>query len=411
MQVDAGAEQSHRHGAALDVPAGAARPERRVPRRLVGCRRLPQHEVQRVALAVVVGGAAPLGGQGAHGVVVVAAEPAEAGPCGHVEPGGALDGVGVARRDEILDERHHLGHPFGGSWLGLGGTGVEVLHVAVEPGHLGRGQLQEVHAELAGLGQDRVVDVGDVAHHPHAVAEVLEAADQQVVGQVGVGVAEVGAVIGGDPAHVDPHLRGRRGRLEGHHGPPRGVVQAHGSEATAHPEAALAAGRCPTGLALTELDAGDPGCGPAPADRPVRGAVGPLRADRGPLPSGRPDDRCAHALGTGLVVEPLSIHARCEVRLWRADQRRHGHTRPCRHGGSRPTQTGGREAGPPLPAVGVAQSLGARGPSRTAGPTPYRPVRDFRSPLMTEGGTLTACCTTSLLVIGFRSWTRRSRQR
>ena len=28
------------------------------------------------------------------------------------------------------------------------------------------------HAELAGLGQDRVVDVGDVADHPHVVAEL-----------------------------------------------------------------------------------------------------------------------------------------------------------------------------------------------------------------------------------------------
>ena len=153
----------------------------------------------------------------------------------------------MAGGGEVLDERHHLGHPFGGAGLGRGGPGIEVLHVAVEPGHLGRGQLQEVHAEIAGLGQDRVVHVGDVAHHLHLVAEVLETADQQVVGQVGVGVAEMSAVIGGDAAHVDPHLRGGRGRLEGHHGPPRGVVQAHGSEATAHPEAALAAGDAPPG--------------------------------------------------------------------------------------------------------------------------------------------------------------------
>ena len=41
---------------------------------------------------------------------------------------------------------------------------VERLHVAVEPGHLGGRQVEVVHAELAGLGEERVVDVGDVAH-------------------------------------------------------------------------------------------------------------------------------------------------------------------------------------------------------------------------------------------------------
>ena len=59
-------------------------------------------------------------------------------------------------------------------------------------------------------------------------------------------------------------------------------------------------------------------------------------------------DRTIDALmhsARGWSLKPLSIHARREVRLWRADQRRHGHTRPCRHGGSRPTRTGGREAG------------------------------------------------------------------
>ena len=149
------------------------------------------------------------------------------GPGGDVEPGGALDGVGVAAGHQDLDEGDHLRHPLGGLGLGCGGPGVEGLHVTVEPGRLGRGQLQEVDSELAGLGQDRVVDVGDVAHQPHLVAEVLEAADQQVVGEVGVGVPEVGAVVRGDAAHVDPHLFGRRGRLEGHHRTACGVVQTH----------------------------------------------------------------------------------------------------------------------------------------------------------------------------------------
>ena len=46
---------------------GSARSPARLPRRLVGQRRLPQHEVERVPLVGVVGIAAVLGGQGQHG--------------------------------------------------------------------------------------------------------------------------------------------------------------------------------------------------------------------------------------------------------------------------------------------------------------------------------------------------------
>ena len=81
------------------------------------------------------------------------------------------------------------------------------------------------HAELAGLGQDRVVDVGDVAHHAHLVAELLEPADEEVVGEVRGGVAEVRGVVRRDAAHVHAH---DRRRLERHDRAPRGVVEAHG---------------------------------------------------------------------------------------------------------------------------------------------------------------------------------------
>ena len=46
---------------------------------------------------------------------------------------------------------------------------------------------------------------------------------------------------------------------------------------------------------------------------------------------------------------------------------------------SRPARTGGREAGPPLPAVGVAQSPGARDSRHATGTARDRPVRDIGS--------------------------------
>jgi hypothetical protein len=47
------AEQLRRHRRAFDVPAGPAPAPRRFPRRLAGLGRLPQHEVERVALGFV----------------------------------------------------------------------------------------------------------------------------------------------------------------------------------------------------------------------------------------------------------------------------------------------------------------------------------------------------------------------
>src|SRR5688572_13152344 len=55
MNVDGRlAEQAQRHRRALDVPAGAARPAADVPRRLVLLGRLPQHEVARALLVVLI---------------------------------------------------------------------------------------------------------------------------------------------------------------------------------------------------------------------------------------------------------------------------------------------------------------------------------------------------------------------
>ena len=78
---------------------------------------------------------------------------------------------------------------------------------------LGRGEVEVVHAELAGLAEDRVVDVGDVPDAAGLVAEVPQAALEHVVGDVDRGVAEVGGVVRRDAARVH---RDDRARLERH---------------------------------------------------------------------------------------------------------------------------------------------------------------------------------------------------
>ena len=82
-----------------------------------------------------------------------------------------------------------------------------------------------MHAELAGLAQDVVVDVGHVAHAPGLVPGVAQASLQHVEVEVDRGVPEVRRVVRGDAARVHRH---ERPGLEGHHLAARRVVQPHG---------------------------------------------------------------------------------------------------------------------------------------------------------------------------------------
>ncbi len=104
-------------------------------------------------------------------------------------------------------------------------------HVGVEAADLLGRQVQVVHAQLPGLAEDVVVHVGDVAHALGLVAEIAKPALQDVVGQVGGGVAQVGGVVGGDPARV--HLHDRPG-LERDDPSSGGVVEQRSHPAPAH---------------------------------------------------------------------------------------------------------------------------------------------------------------------------------
>ena len=107
VDVEALAEQCHAHRRALDVPAGMAPADARVPADLIGPDRLPECEVAHVLLGVVVrvdaaarAGDKPLGAR--------AAQLAVRGKRGDVE---VVAAVGLIRRAgllETLDEVDHL---------------------------------------------------------------------------------------------------------------------------------------------------------------------------------------------------------------------------------------------------------------------------------------------------------------
>ena len=129
----------------------------------------------------------------------------------------ALEG-GADQREDLRDGR-------GGPRLGVDGQQVQQAHLGVETRHLLGCQVQVVHAELARLAQDVVVDVGDVAHQLRLVAGVPQTPLEHVEVQVHGGVAEVRRVVRGDAARVHGH---QRSGLERHHLPPSRVVQPHG---------------------------------------------------------------------------------------------------------------------------------------------------------------------------------------
>jgi hypothetical protein len=149
------------------------------------------------------------------------AEALEAGDAEVHRPGRL---VGVAPVEDHADEAQDVVDGRAGRRLAEGGQHAEGPHVALEPGHLGPGQLQVRDADLPGLAQHVVVDVGDVAHALGLVAEVAQPALEDVVEHVGRRVPHVGGVVRRDAARVHLH---ERARLEGDHRLAGGVVQPH----------------------------------------------------------------------------------------------------------------------------------------------------------------------------------------
>src|SRR5205823_14893724 len=109
--VEALPQVLHAHSGAFDVPAGAPNAEGCFPGLLTRLARLPEHEVARVVLAVVVDIDA---GTGLQAGVVQVGELAVPGERGDPEIGRAVGDVGVAFLIEQVDQRHHFEDVFRG---------------------------------------------------------------------------------------------------------------------------------------------------------------------------------------------------------------------------------------------------------------------------------------------------------
>ena len=224
VHVERDAEVAQRDRRTLDVPARAPGTPPRLPGRLVLQRRLPQHEVQRVALVGIVGPTAVDRRELEHRGAVLVTHLTETGELRDLEVDRAVHLVGDAGVEGAPDHREDLRDGAGRAGLAVDRQQVDQQHVAFEAGHLLGREVEVVDAELARLAQHVVVDVGDVANAARLVSGVAQSSLQEVEAEVHVGVAEVRRVVRRDAAAVDGD---ERAGLEGVHPAASGVVEPH----------------------------------------------------------------------------------------------------------------------------------------------------------------------------------------
>ena len=233
MDVEDLPQVASAHGRALQVPAGPAAPPGGVPGGVGGFGGpggLPQGEIARVALVrldvVVDLGLVLGGGQILHPLVgqrPVVAQRA------HVEVDvAALADVGVPGVQQALDEVDHLRDVPGGARLVGGGSHAQGPVGGVELALVALGPSPPLHGRVGGgrLGEDLVVDIGDVADEHDPLPGALQPAAQHVEGDGRAHMADVGRALDGGAAQVDGDRSGGDGGSQGHDGARGGVVQA-----------------------------------------------------------------------------------------------------------------------------------------------------------------------------------------
>ena len=199
-----------RHGRALDVPARTPLAPGGIPRRLAGLGRLPQGEVERVALArlktLTVG--AKLAMARFHLVDVAARKLTVSGVRAHAEVHVALDLVGMPTVDELLHERDHVGYLTCGARAHIGVEHACRVHVVDERLGVFGGHLRRTSTLFTCAFDDLVVDIGDILHERHVEAAPDEVAADHVEADERARVANVDAVVHGRAAHVHADFAG-----------------------------------------------------------------------------------------------------------------------------------------------------------------------------------------------------------
>ena len=217
-------------------------------------------------------------GGGEHVVDALAGQRAVRVERAHVEVDVAAGRVRVVAVDQPPHQRDHLGDVPGRPGLVRRRQAAQRVVRPGEGALVAHGQLPVRDVLVAGVVDDLVVDVGDVADEGDDVAAVLEPAAQHVEGEPGADVPDVRRGLDGGAAQVDADPAGDE-RHEVAHRPGGGVVQAKGH--------------------------GRKGTGRRPLGRPGRGR---------PRGSGRRGQRSSHP-GPGASTAPIPQTTRCAAGL------------------------------------------------------------------------------------------------
>ena len=227
VDVEMLAEHRAAHRRAFDVPARPAGTVRTGPFgvvRLVGLGRLPQHEVQRIMLAVEHRHAL----SGAQFVERLARQLAVAGKLAHREVHVAIVGaVGQPLAFERANQVQHLRHVVGGTRLVRRRQDAQQADVLVHRVDHLVGELADGDAALQRTLDDLVFDVGDVAHIGHLVAQLQQPTVDHVEGHHHARMAHVAQVVDGHAADIHAHLA-RHDGLEDFGATGQRVVDAQG---------------------------------------------------------------------------------------------------------------------------------------------------------------------------------------
>ena len=220
VDVERGSQVFGRHRRTFDVPTGTARPPRRLPGGLPRLGRLPQGEVQRVALGLPRLHPGP----GPQPVGVAARQLPVALRAPHPEINVPPGRVGQTPLHQPGDQVPHLPDVGGGGRLDVRRGDVQIPKAFPKTGGHRGGQLLGGDPPPPGPVDDFVVHVGDVADVGHLVAAPGQIPSYGVEGDGAPPVPQVGFGLHGGTAHVHLHPPPLQS-LQRHPPPPQGVVE------------------------------------------------------------------------------------------------------------------------------------------------------------------------------------------
>ena len=195
----------------LDVPAGSASPEHRIPGWLSRPLGAPEQRIEWIALAGPLGVSPALRAQLEHGCPIEIALPAQM-PVGcddravEIDVRRGIRTVYPVGNSSVFEFEHGLcdrGDFLGDGDVVVGRDDAQALHVAAKEVGLLRGKHAPVDTVTRRSLEKWVVDIRRVLHIAHVEAGVQPEPDEGVEGEVSCGVTEVGGVVRRYAAHVN----------------------------------------------------------------------------------------------------------------------------------------------------------------------------------------------------------------